>query len=33
LVGLVWTSDQPDGKASTYTGQHNTEGLRQTPVP
>jgi hypothetical protein len=24
LVGLLWTSDQPVAKASTYTGQHNT---------
>jgi hypothetical protein len=24
-VGLLWTSDQPVAKASTYTGQHNTE--------
>jgi hypothetical protein len=22
-VGLLWTSDQPDAEASTYTGQHN----------
>jgi hypothetical protein len=25
LVGLPWTSDQPVAKASSYTGQHNTE--------
>jgi hypothetical protein len=24
-VGLLWTSDQPVAKASTYTGQHNIE--------
>jgi hypothetical protein len=24
-IGLFWTSDQPDAKASTYTGQQNTE--------
>jgi hypothetical protein len=24
-VGLLWTSDQPVAKASTYTGQHNRE--------
>jgi hypothetical protein len=23
LLGLLWTSDQPVAKASTYTGQHN----------
>jgi hypothetical protein len=22
-VGLLWTSDQPDAEASTYTGQHS----------
>jgi hypothetical protein len=25
LVELVWTCDQPVAKASTHTGQHNTE--------
>jgi hypothetical protein len=30
LVRLLWTSDQPVAKASTYTGQHNTETQRQT---
>jgi hypothetical protein len=24
-AGLHWASDQPVAKASTYTGQHNTE--------
>jgi 1,2-phenylacetyl-CoA epoxidase PaaB subunit len=24
-MGLLWTSDQPIAKGSTYTGQHNTE--------
>jgi hypothetical protein len=33
LVGLLWTSDQPVAKASTYTGQHNTETQRQTSMP
>jgi hypothetical protein len=29
FVGLLWTSDQPVTKASTYTGQHNTETRKQ----
>jgi hypothetical protein len=33
LVGLLWASDQPVAKASTYTGQHNRETQRQTSVP
>jgi hypothetical protein len=33
LVGLLWTSDQPVTKASTYTGQHNIETKRQTSRP
>jgi hypothetical protein len=32
-VGLLWTSDQPVAKASTYTGQHNIETQRQTSMP
>jgi hypothetical protein len=32
-VGLLWTSDQPVAKASTDTGQHNTERQRQTSMP
>jgi hypothetical protein len=32
-VGLLWTSDQPVAKVSTYTGQHNTETQRQTSMP
>jgi hypothetical protein len=30
---LFWTSDQPVAKASTYTGQHNTETERKYPCP
>jgi hypothetical protein len=33
LVGLLWTSDQPVAKASTYTVQHNIEIKRQTFMP
>jgi hypothetical protein len=33
LVGPLWTSDQPVAKASTYTGQNNTETQRQTSMP
>jgi hypothetical protein len=33
LVGLLWTSDQPVAKASTYTERHNTETQRQTSMP
>jgi hypothetical protein len=33
LIGLLWTIDQPVAKASTYTGQHNTETQRQTSMP
>jgi hypothetical protein len=33
LVGLLWTSDQPVAKASTYTGQHNIRTQRQTSMP
>jgi len=29
-VRLLWTSDQPVSKASTYTGQHNSERQGQT---
>jgi hypothetical protein len=32
-VGLLWTSDQPVARASTYTGQHNTETRGQTSMP
>jgi hypothetical protein len=32
-AGLVWTSDQPIAKVSTYIGQHNTEKQRQTSTP
>jgi hypothetical protein len=32
-VGLLWTSDQPFAKASTYTGQHSIETKRQTSMP
>jgi hypothetical protein len=32
-VGLLWTSDQPVAKASTYTGQHDTETWRKTSMP
>jgi hypothetical protein len=32
-VGLLWTSDQPVAKASTYTGQHNTGTQEQTSMP
>jgi hypothetical protein len=31
-VGLLWTSDQPVAKASTYTGQHNIHKI-QTSMP
>jgi hypothetical protein len=31
FLELLWTTDQPVAKASTYTGQHNTE--RQTSMP
>jgi hypothetical protein len=33
LIGLLWTSDQPVAKASTYTGQHNTETRGEISVP
>jgi hypothetical protein len=33
LVELIWTSDQPVAKASTYTWQHDTETQRQTSMP
>jgi hypothetical protein len=32
-VGLLLASDQPAAKASTYTGQHNTETQRHTSMP
>jgi nucleosome binding factor SPN SPT16 subunit len=31
-VGLLWTSDQPDAKASTYTEQHNTKMNILAPI-
>jgi hypothetical protein len=33
MVGLLWTSDQSAAKASTYTGQNNTETQRQIFMP
>jgi hypothetical protein len=33
LIGLIWTSDQPVAKASTYTGKHNIETQRKTSMP
>jgi hypothetical protein len=32
LVGLLWTSDKPVTKASTYTGEHNTERRGKTSM-
>jgi hypothetical protein len=32
LLGLLWTTDQPVAKASTYTGQYNTERRGQTSI-
>jgi hypothetical protein len=33
LVGHFWTTDRSVEKASTYTGQHNTERKIQTSMP
>jgi hypothetical protein len=33
LVGLLWTSDGPVAKASTYIGQHNAERRGQISMP
>jgi hypothetical protein len=33
LVGLLGRGDQSSAKASTYTGQHNTEKHRHTSMP